>query len=130
MILIASIGLALAACTRPDASRVAPSPAAGPQVAQTCEPPQRTCVACNGNGVFCAPHCPECAPPVAPQPEPAAQAALTCHPPLHACPACNGGGVICASLCPDCPVLEAPRPVPATLALASSTVSCGGTTCN
>lgn len=77
-LLIASIGLALAACAgrSPDTARTAPGPAPVPQVAQTCPPPLHACPPCNGGAVICASHCPDCPVLLAPQPEPAATLAL------------------------------------------------------
>ena len=92
MILLASIGLALAACARsPEASRAAPDPAVAPAeaAAVTCRPPLRQCIGCNG-ALLCALHCPECAPPAAPAPEPV-PAALALGPVSGTC-----GGAICA----------------------------------
>lgn len=92
MILIASIGLALAACARsPEASRAAPGPAAAPveAAAPTCSPPLRQCIGCNG-ALICAVRCPECAPQEAPQPEPV-PAMLALAPTSGTC-----GGAICA----------------------------------
>jgi hypothetical protein len=100
MILVASIGLALAACTRtPEASRSGPSPAVVAAPATTCQPPLRTCIGCTGAPI-CALRCPECPPPAAPQPEPV-PATLALGPDVVSC-----GGAICApgTLCcnPSC----------------------------
>jgi len=92
MILVASIGLALAACARsPDASRATPGAAAAPveAAAPACSPPLRQCIGCNG-ALICAVRCPECAPPAAPQPEPV-PATLALGPESETC-----GGTICA----------------------------------
>lgn len=105
MILVASIGLALAACARsPEPSRAAPGPAAAPVEAAVpaCAPPLRQCIGCNG-ALICALHCPECAPPAAPPPEPV-PATLALGPESGTCGSaiCAPGTFCCNASCSLC----------------------------
>jgi hypothetical protein len=117
------MGLAIIGCSGPaadsrpaPAAREAASPCAEQAPAARCAPPLRQCVRCDGSGTFCAPRCPECAPPLTPAPD-SDVTSLTCRFPLHDCLTCTGGHV-CARLCPLCPPAASDAPAADALSLA------------
>ena len=104
MILLASIGLTIAACAQPAVDP--PSAAPGAPAVRSTE-----------------------SPPLPRDARPELQAVpLPCQPPLKICISCTGT-FICTLRCPVCPAPVSPRPdgLPATLALGPAAESCGGT---
>jgi hypothetical protein len=105
MILVATLGLALAACARsPEASRAMPGPTAPALEAAVpaCQPPLRQCIGCNG-APLCARLCPECPALAAPQSEPV-PAALALAPDSGTCGSaiCAPGTFCCNASCGIC----------------------------